>query len=232
MAIQAASRAYFDKDVNELTLPEAAYLAVLPKAPSNYDPVRATQKALDSPQLRAARDGEQRVHHRRAACGRRGDPARHDPLRQQREIPRSRAAISWKKSAATLLKSLRREGRGRAEQPLCRRAVGAHLDEPGHAGRGRRGACAKAWRKFDGGRGWRDLEKSVDLDGDWAGELDRTPRRHRLSRLAEGRRPVEGFGQAHDRLHQRLDRDAAAFGGAKCPSAAAAAPRSAISGRA
>src|SRR5690349_6290454 len=44
--IQAASRAYFDKDINELTLPEAAYLAVLPKAPANYDPVRATEKAL------------------------------------------------------------------------------------------------------------------------------------------------------------------------------------------
>ena len=45
--VQAAARAYFDKDVNELTLPEAAYLAVLPKAPANYDPIRATQKALD-----------------------------------------------------------------------------------------------------------------------------------------------------------------------------------------
>src|SRR5688500_10398878 len=45
--IQAAARAYFDKDVSELTLPEAAYLAVLPKAPSNYDPVRRTQRALD-----------------------------------------------------------------------------------------------------------------------------------------------------------------------------------------
>ena len=45
--VQAAARAYFDKDVNELTLPEAAYLAVLPRAPANYDPERATQKALD-----------------------------------------------------------------------------------------------------------------------------------------------------------------------------------------
>src|SRR5688500_11557591 len=44
--VQAASRAYFDKDVGELTLPEAAYLAVLPKAPSNYDPVRATARAM------------------------------------------------------------------------------------------------------------------------------------------------------------------------------------------
>ena len=45
--IQAASRAYFDKDVADLTLHEAAYLAVLPKAPSNYDPIRATKKATD-----------------------------------------------------------------------------------------------------------------------------------------------------------------------------------------
>ncbi len=45
--IQSAARAYFDKDVGELTLPEAAYLAILPKAPSNYDPDRQTQRALD-----------------------------------------------------------------------------------------------------------------------------------------------------------------------------------------
>ena len=32
--VQAASRAYFDKDVSELGLPEIAYLAVLPKAPA------------------------------------------------------------------------------------------------------------------------------------------------------------------------------------------------------
>src|SRR3954465_6053694 len=42
--VQAAARAYFARDVNELPLPQAAYLAVLPKAPANYDPVRATHK--------------------------------------------------------------------------------------------------------------------------------------------------------------------------------------------
>ena len=44
--VQAASRAYFDKDVEALTLPEMAYLAILPKAPSNYDPDRHTDRAL------------------------------------------------------------------------------------------------------------------------------------------------------------------------------------------
>ena len=36
--VQAASRAYFDKDVADLTLPEMAFLAGLPKAPANYNP--------------------------------------------------------------------------------------------------------------------------------------------------------------------------------------------------
>ena len=44
--MQAAARAYFNKDVNQLTIAEAAYLAVLPKAPSNYDPVRRPERAV------------------------------------------------------------------------------------------------------------------------------------------------------------------------------------------
>lgn len=34
--VQAAARAYFDKDVDQLTLPQAAFLAILPKAPERY----------------------------------------------------------------------------------------------------------------------------------------------------------------------------------------------------
>ncbi|PZO89394.1 MAG: penicillin-binding protein, partial [Sphingomonas sanxanigenens] len=45
--VQAASRAYFDKDVDQLSLPEMAYLAILPKAPSNYDPERHGDRAIE-----------------------------------------------------------------------------------------------------------------------------------------------------------------------------------------
>jgi penicillin-binding protein 1A len=45
--IAAASLAYFDKSVNELTIPEAAYLAALPKAPSNYNPFRQRERAME-----------------------------------------------------------------------------------------------------------------------------------------------------------------------------------------
>lgn len=45
--VEAAARAYFGKPAKDLTLPEAAYLAVLPKAPANYDPERHATRALE-----------------------------------------------------------------------------------------------------------------------------------------------------------------------------------------
>jgi penicillin-binding protein 1A len=45
--IAAAALNYFGKSVEDLTLREAAYLAALPKAPSNYDPFRDTKRATD-----------------------------------------------------------------------------------------------------------------------------------------------------------------------------------------
>jgi len=45
--IAAASLIYFDKSVHELTVPEAAYLAALPKAPSNLDPYRQRDRAIE-----------------------------------------------------------------------------------------------------------------------------------------------------------------------------------------
>ncbi|HEY5712406.1 MAG TPA: PBP1A family penicillin-binding protein [Allosphingosinicella sp.] len=44
--VQAAARAYFNKDVAQLTLAESAFLAILPKSPTNYDPVRRPERAL------------------------------------------------------------------------------------------------------------------------------------------------------------------------------------------
>jgi len=45
--IAAASLVYFDKSVNELTVADAAYLAALPKAPNNYHPFRARERAIE-----------------------------------------------------------------------------------------------------------------------------------------------------------------------------------------
>jgi penicillin-binding protein 1A len=45
--VAAAALNYFDKALYELTLSEAAYLAALPKAPSNYHPFRFPKAAID-----------------------------------------------------------------------------------------------------------------------------------------------------------------------------------------
>jgi penicillin-binding protein 1A len=45
--VQAASRAYFDKDVNELALAEMAFLAILPKAPETYSREKFADRALE-----------------------------------------------------------------------------------------------------------------------------------------------------------------------------------------
>ena len=44
--VTAAALTYFNKPLSELTIEEAAYLAVLPKAPSRYDPVRQVERSI------------------------------------------------------------------------------------------------------------------------------------------------------------------------------------------
>jgi len=45
--IAGAALTYFNKSVNELTVAETAYLAALPKAPSNYHPFRSPDRAIE-----------------------------------------------------------------------------------------------------------------------------------------------------------------------------------------
>jgi len=45
--IETAAQTYFDKPASHLSLPELAYLAGLPRAPSLYDPFRHPQRALE-----------------------------------------------------------------------------------------------------------------------------------------------------------------------------------------
>jgi penicillin-binding protein 1A len=44
--VAAAAMSYFDKELQDLTVEEAAYLAALPKAPNNYHPFRREKQAI------------------------------------------------------------------------------------------------------------------------------------------------------------------------------------------
>jgi penicillin-binding protein 1A len=171
--VQAAARAYFDKDVNELTLPEAAYLAVLPKAPANYDPERATQKALDR---------------------------RNYVLR---EMSRNGyiTAEQWQSAAATPLGTIRygssekfRQQGGYFMEEVRRELIKQFGEAPDNGPNSLYGgglwvrssmvptmqdAAAQALRdglvRYGGSNSWADLGKTIDVDADWAAALDRAP---------------------------------------------------------
>ena len=169
--VQASARAYFDKDVNDLTLPEAAYLAVLPKAPANYDPVRATQKALDR------RNYVLREMYRNGYI----------------------TEDQWKTAATTPLGTIRYGSNEKFRQQggyfmeEVRRELIKQFGENAKDGANSlyagglwvrssmdpvmQDAAAQSLRdgltKYDGGRGWTDLGMKVDISRDWAGQLDR-----------------------------------------------------------
>jgi len=170
--VQAAARAYFDKDVNELTLPEIAYLAVLPKAPSNYDPVRATQKALDRRNY---------VLREMSRNGYITEAQWHEAAAQPLGTIRYGSSEKFQQQGGYFMEEVRRElikqfGEQAKDGPNSLYAGGlwvrSSMDPV------MQDAAAQSLRdglaKFDGGRGWRDLGKSIDLSkGDWAGQLDR-----------------------------------------------------------
>ncbi|GAA4028233.1 penicillin-binding protein 1A [Sphingomonas rosea] len=171
--VQAAARAYFDKDVADLTLPEVAYLAVLPKAPSNYDPVRATEKALARRNYvlrEMASNGYITEAQAQAAAATTLGTIRYGSNAKFREV------------GGYFTEEVRREiikkyGEDQKDGPNSLYAGGLWVRTSMNPVM--QEAAAEALReglaRFDGGRGWRDTGVSVDTAGDWRGQLERAP---------------------------------------------------------
>jgi penicillin-binding protein 1A len=166
--VQAASRAYFDKDVRDLTLSEAAYLAVLPKAPSNYDPIRATKKATDRRNY---------VLREMAANGKITESERAEASAMPLGTIRYGSNEKFRQMGGYFMEEVRRDLISRfgekAEQGpnsvyaggLWVRTSMVPLMQDAAADALREGLA-----KFDGGRGWQDTKLTVDLD-DWRAQL-------------------------------------------------------------
>jgi penicillin-binding protein 1A len=167
--IQAASRAYFDKDVADLTLPEAAYLAVLPKAPSNYDPVRATDRALGRRNY---------VLREMVNNGYISEAQRAEAATTGLGTIRYGSSAKFRDQGGYFMEEVRRD--------LLKRFGEVADDGPNSVYAGglwvrtsmvptMQDAAAEALReglaRFDGGRGWRDTGLSVDASGDWQTQL-------------------------------------------------------------
>ncbi len=66
VGVQAASLTYFDKDVRDITLPQAALLAGLPQAPTAYNPFENPDEARGRRNVVLEEMAEQGLHHARA----------------------------------------------------------------------------------------------------------------------------------------------------------------------
>jgi penicillin-binding protein 1A len=167
--VQAASRAYFDKDVADLTLPEAAYLAVLPKAPSNYDPVRATERALGRRNyvLREMVNNGYITEEQRAAA-----------VALPLGTIRYGSSAKFRDQGGYFMEEVRRDLMKRfgetADDGANSVYAGGLWVRTSMVPR-MQDAAAEALReglaKFDGGRGWRDTGLSIDIDNDWQTQL-------------------------------------------------------------
>ena len=170
--VQAASRAYFDKDVGDLTVPEAAYLAVLPKAPANYNPERKTAKALTRRNYvlrEMERNGYITAAQRNEASAAPLGAIRYGSNAKFREM----GGYFMEEVRRRLIKDFGEDSKTGPNSVYAgglwvRSSMVPMMQD----------AAAEALReglaKFDGGRGWRDTELSIDVSGDWRGLLSRT----------------------------------------------------------
>jgi penicillin-binding protein 1A len=170
--VQAASRAYFDKDVGELELHEMAFLAILPKAPERYGRKGQEQAALERrnfvlDQMEA--NGFITGSERRAAAAK---PLGLVTQRRERSV-----------DAGYFLEEVRRElierfGETAEDGGNSVYAGGlwvrTSLDPEMQVAA--RDALREGLLRYQGGRAWSGPIATIDVGGgDWAGQLASSP---------------------------------------------------------
>jgi penicillin-binding protein 1A len=170
--VQAAARAYFDKDVDQLELHEMAFLAILPKAPERYGRKGQERAALARRNFvleQMEKNGFISESERRAAAAK---PLGLVTQRRERSV-----------DAGYFLEEVRRElierfGETAEDGPNSVYAGGlwvrTSLDPAMQAAA--RDALREGLLRYHGGRGWTGPLATIDVSqGNWAGQLQSSP---------------------------------------------------------
>ncbi|MDJ0514033.1 MAG: penicillin-binding protein 1A [Methyloceanibacter sp.] len=165
--VAAAAQRYWDKALDELTLEEAAYLAVLPKAPSRYHPIRHQKRAL------ARRNWViDRIVENGYATPEEGEAAKAKPLTvlAKRFGPRIQASEYF-------AEEVRREILDRfGEDKLYGGGFSVRTSLNPRMQAIAREALVNGLTKYDRSHaGWRGSEKKIDISGDWGKTLADIP---------------------------------------------------------
>jgi penicillin-binding protein 1A len=163
--VAAAALYYFNKSLDELTIEEAAFLAELPKAPNNYDPLRHPEAA------KGRRDWViERMEEANFITAQQGDQARATPitLRHRDEAEVATASYFTEEVRRDLLahygeKALYQSGL--AVRTSLDPTLQAIADKSLRAG----------LTAYDRRHGWRGVVTHIDIAGDWRTRLVTVP---------------------------------------------------------
>jgi len=160
--IASASLTYFDKGINELTVQEAAYLAALPKAPNNYHPFRARERALERRNWvidQMAQDG--------FITGVQAEAAKRTALGVTQK-PTSTHTFA----AEYFAEEVRRELYDRyGEKKLYDGGLSVRTTLDTKLQMLARKTLTEGLVRFDEGQGWRGPVAKIDISGDWGVKL-------------------------------------------------------------
>ena len=156
--IAGAALTYYDKSVNELTVSEAAYLAALPKGPSNYHPFRYAERALERRNWVIDQMVENKyVGHEE------GEKAKAEPLNVK---PRRNGTYLF--AGEYFTEEVRREIISRyGEDALYEGGLSVRTTLDPRMQRLARKAMQNGLIKYDTLRGYRGPVAKIDVSGDW-----------------------------------------------------------------
>jgi penicillin-binding protein 1A len=160
--IAAASLAYFDKPVNELTIAEASYLAALPKAPAALHPVRNRDRAIERRNYVVERQLENGWITQADA-----DTARKDPL-----TVTDRGNTAHILAGEYFAEEVRRDVFERyGEKKLYEGGLSVRTTLDPKLQAMARMTMAAGLVRFDEAQGWRGASSKLDISGDWGVKL-------------------------------------------------------------
>jgi len=160
--VAAASLIYFDKSVHELTLAEAAYLAALPKAPSNLHPFRQRDRAVERRNYVIDRMVEDRH-----ITPQEGEKAKKEPLNV---TPRPTGAHVF--AAEYFAEEVRRDLFEKyGEKKLYEGGLSVRTTLDPKLQVIARKALTDGLVKFDEAQGYRGPVAKIDISGDWGVKL-------------------------------------------------------------
>lgn len=160
--IAAASLIYFDKSVHELTLAEMAYLAALPKAPSNLHPFRHRERAIERRNWVIDRLVENGYVKREE-----GEAAKKSPLNV---TPRPTGAHIF--AAEYFAEEVRRELNDRyGEKKLYEGGLSVRTTLNPKIQEIAKKALTDGLVRYDEAQGWRGAVAQIEVNGDWGAKL-------------------------------------------------------------